>query len=104
MYKVFRGVKNFRDVGRMVAFNDETEQDVWDGDECNQYKGTDSTIFPPFLKKEDGLWGFEPSICLSVPATYRRPSNYMGVPTREYTLEFSDVTVCICFLLLVKVQ
>lgn len=90
MYKVFRGIKNFRDVGRVISFNDDMEMDVWGGDECNQYKGTDSTIFPPGLKKEQGLWAYEPSICLSIGAHYEKDSNYQGIPTIRFGLDFGD--------------
>lgn len=90
MYKVYRGIKNYRDIGRVITFNDETEMNVWGGDDCNQYHGTDSTIFPPLLKKEEGLWAYEPSICLSIGAHYERESNYQGIPTIRFGLDFGD--------------
>lgn len=54
--RVFRGWKNSQDMGRVAAFNDEPELDTWKGDECNEFRGTDSTIFPPFLDKKNGIW------------------------------------------------
>lgn len=95
---MFRGGKNSADIGRVVAFNDETEMDYWDGDECNQYVGTDSTIFPPYAKKEDGIWAYEPSICRSLGASYKSPSKYMGIPTSRFELDLGeDMNVKECF-------
>lgn len=52
--KVFRGVKNYKDVGRVISVNGDTETNVWDNEECNRYIGTDTTIVPPLLLPEDG--------------------------------------------------
>lgn len=54
---VFRGEEDSQDLGRVVGTNDELEMDVWEEDECNQYRGTDATVFlPPFSNASDGIW------------------------------------------------
>lgn len=53
--KVYRGKKNSSDMGRVIALNGEDELDVWE-EGCNEFQGTDSTIFPPYMKKDDGIW------------------------------------------------
>lgn len=68
----------------MVAFNDEEEMDNWETEECNQYVGTDSTIFAPYMDKKDGIWAWEPSVCRSLGAHYVGKSKYMGVPTASF--------------------
>lgn len=42
--------------GTSVSFNDESEMSVWSEDECNEYRGTDSTIFPTYMDVNDGIW------------------------------------------------
>lgn len=54
--KVFRGKKNYKDLGRILAFNEDSELNVWKEDECDEFMGTDATIYPPYMNVNDGIW------------------------------------------------
>nr|AOT85638.1 sensory neuron membrane protein 1E [Mayetiola destructor] len=98
-FKVMRGVKNYNEIGKVVAFNGETEMDVWPEDECNQYVGTDSTIFSSLMDVNDGIWAYEPAICRSLGAHYVGKSKYMGVPTAQFDLDIGseqNTKECFC--------
>lgn len=87
-----RGVKDITKLGDVIEFDGEVEADAWSTDECNQYRGGDSTIFAPFKTKEEGLWAYEPAICRSMAATPTgKKTKYRGIPTRMYTLELGDI-------------
>ena len=97
-FTVLRGLRNVQDVGRVIKFNDENELNVWDIDEdaklqCNKYKGTDSTIFPPLMQRSEGIWSLTPDICRSLGLQYQRPSTYHGIPTLRYTVDLGDLKV-----------
>lgn len=64
--------------------------DYWGTEECNQYVGTDSTIFAPYMDKNDGIWAYEPSVCRSLGATYGGKSKYMGVPTASFDIDIGS--------------
>lgn len=40
-----------------------TEMSIYEEDECNQYYGTDQTVFPAFMNPDEGIGAFEPMIC-----------------------------------------
>lgn len=90
---MYRGIKNAKDVGRVIKWNDETEMEVWNTDECNQLMGTDGTVFPPFNKPEDGILGFVPDLCRGVKSEWEKPSSYAGIKTDRYTLDFGGYEV-----------
>lgn len=83
------------DLGRVVSYNEETEMEIYDGDECNRYIGTDSTIFPPFLTTQDKLWAWSPEICRSMGAHYVGKSKYAGLPMSSFKLDFGDLKVSV---------
>jgi hypothetical protein len=59
---VKRGIKNVMDVGKVIAIDGKTEQDIWTGT-CNEFQGTDGTVFPPFLTEKDNLESFSTDLC-----------------------------------------
>ncbi|XP_067633281.1 sensory neuron membrane protein 1-like [Eurosta solidaginis] len=89
-FKVARGVKVSRDVGRVLEFDDEEKLSVWDGDSCNQFRGTDTTIFPPLLKPKEQIWSFAADICRSLGAEYEKKTSYADIPASLYTVDLGD--------------
>lgn len=87
-FTVYRGIKNIHDVGKMVSFNGETEMDAFDGDECNEIKGTDGLFYPPFLNEDDVIWSFSSAICRSLGVFYKNDSNYQGVALKRFSTTF----------------
>lgn len=86
-----RGKKNLSDIGRVVKVNDEEMLEVWDDGSCNDFVGTDSTIFPPFMSAEEGLWNYQPAMCRSLRAVHRDKSKYAGIRTNRFYIEFGDI-------------
>jgi len=76
-FEVKRGMEDIKELGKLVEFKDQKIQTVWDGEECNTLRGTDSTIFPPFLTNKDKIEGFLPDLCRYV--VYRRTTNSIHI-------------------------
>ncbi|KAF5294271.1 hypothetical protein FQR65_LT10857 [Abscondita terminalis] len=89
---VKRGIKKLHDVGKVVAYDGAKEMSVWPTKECNQYVGTDSTIFPPFMTREEGVAAYAPDLCRSLIATFDREEDYRGITVNRYVATFGDMS------------
>ncbi|XP_076179676.1 sensory neuron membrane protein 1 [Ptiloglossa arizonensis] len=99
--RVLRGLKNYKDVGRVTEFDGKPALTIWPEDHCNEFNGTDSTIFPPLLTENDDIVSFNPDICRSLSAHYQHKSKVKGVNTLHYTANFGDMSTnsmekCFC--------
>ncbi|KAK4886688.1 hypothetical protein RN001_002959 [Aquatica leii] len=89
---VKRGIKKSHDVGLVVAYDGAKEMTAWPTKECNQFVGTDSTIFPPFMTKEEGVAAYAPDLCRSLIATFDREEDYRGITVNKYVATFGDMS------------
>ncbi|CAB3227796.1 unnamed protein product [Arctia plantaginis] len=86
---VKRGKNNVMEVGSVIAIDGETEQKIW-RDSCNEYQGTDGTVFPPFLTEKDRLQSFSGELCRSFKPSYQKKTSYQGIRTNRYVANIGD--------------
>lgn len=80
-------------MGRVVSFNGQSEQSIWSDAVCNRIHGTDATILPPNIRRDEGVCAFEPMLCRSFCAKYERNSKVRGIPVQRFTLDMGDIKV-----------
>lgn len=88
---MFRGIKNISDIGHVVEYQEETELDTYDGEECNEFKGTDGLFFPPFLNTNMKIWAFAAPICRSLATWFEEKSSYKKVALSRYVTHFNVI-------------
>ncbi|XP_064292368.1 uncharacterized protein LOC128674487 [Plodia interpunctella] len=86
---VKRGIKNVMDVGQVVAIDGKPQLDIWK-DTCNEYQGTDGTVFPPFLTENDRLQSYSRDLCRSFKPWYQKKTSYQGIKTNHYVANIGD--------------
>ncbi|XP_029047510.2 sensory neuron membrane protein 1-like [Osmia bicornis bicornis] len=90
--RVLRGVKNYRDVGRVVEYDGKAELSIWSEKHCNRYNGTDATIFPPLIKEGQELMTFAADLCRNLRIQYSHRTMVKGIDTYHYTASLGDMS------------
>ncbi|XP_063708642.1 sensory neuron membrane protein 1-like [Culicoides brevitarsis] len=95
-FSVLRGNKNISDVGRVVKYKEEDELDNYDGEECNEIKGTDGLFFPPFLTKKSKIHAFASPICRSISMWFEKKISFKHVALSRFVTHFNSTYDCYC--------
>lgn len=90
-FKVLRGKKSKKDLGRIIQVDELDEMDTYAEDYCNEYRGTDGLIFPPFMNRKDLVWSHERGACLSLGLRPIKKTRYRGIAAYRYTTDFGDI-------------
>lgn len=82
----------------MLSFNGQQELKVWQqqtnaSDKCNRLRGTDGTIFAPFMRHKQGLWSFSAQLCRSLTPNWMGSTRYDKLPAEQYEVSFGSAKV-----------
>ena len=70
--KILTGLDDVSKLGTIVTYDQKTEQDYWsssedtDAQECNSIRGSDGSLFPPFVSKNQTLYIYNKAMCRSL--------------------------------------
>jgi hypothetical protein len=63
LYTINTGIVDPKLLGSIQRWQNESTLPFWAGPECNEIKGTDAAIFPPFLTTESRIDIFSTDLC-----------------------------------------
>ncbi|XP_030388379.1 sensory neuron membrane protein 1-like [Scaptodrosophila lebanonensis] len=99
------GNRHSSTVGQVLLFNEQDKLQVWSeglgNSSCNQFRGTDGTVFAPYMRRQEGLWSYSPQLCRSLSPHMVGKVNYNLLPAYRYELDFGDASLdtdsnCFC--------
>ncbi|XP_001986282.2 sensory neuron membrane protein 1 [Drosophila grimshawi] len=94
-FKVSRSRAKKSSVGRVLSFNDAEQLQVWqetNNGSCNILRGTDGTIFAPYMRPQHGLWSYSAQLCRSLTPKLVGSTKYNQLPAKRYELSFGSAS------------
>ncbi|RWS27824.1 lysosome membrane protein 2-like protein [Leptotrombidium deliense] len=104
-YTAKTGTKKLNEIGQVIKWNGESKLNCWEGDKCNEIKGTEGLMFHPFLSRNETLLAFGPELSRSLALKYDKDNSIHGIPTYRYIISndfteaprYSNITDCFCY-------
>ena len=69
---VFTGASDITKYGLINRFNGQGALPHWKTEECNRINGSDGSIFPPHITRNDTLYVYDKDMCRLLPLRYLR--------------------------------
>eukprot|EP00057_Strongylocentrotus_purpuratus_P024557 XP_011679031.1 PREDICTED: scavenger receptor class B member 1 [Strongylocentrotus purpuratus] len=85
-YNIFDGVADQKLINTIDNYWGEPKMDWWWSEEANTIKGTDGTMFHPYVERTEQLDMFNPEYCRSLAYNYEKDVNYKGIPLLRFKL------------------
>lgn len=80
LIRALTGIHDVRNVGQILSVDGKAALDIWNGEQCNEIRGTDGSTFHPDITKNDTLYLFNKDLCQSLPLIYQKEIQMNGIP------------------------
>jgi len=88
-FSVLTGSEDVSMLGSILSFDNKTKLNAWGNgsteNECNAIHGTDGSVFPPFVTKNNTFHIFQKDMCRSLPIQYSETVMHHDLETYRFT-------------------
>ncbi|CAL7943890.1 unnamed protein product [Xylocopa violacea] len=99
-FTVNRGLRNISRLGDITSYKGRRIQTVWNTDDCNTVKGTDTITWAPLIRAERFVTMFTIELCRSLEADYVKNVSSHGINGLKYAgkakIWYPNNTKCFC--------
>ncbi|XP_076070185.1 lysosome membrane protein 2-like [Mytilus galloprovincialis] len=86
LYSIYSGVKSADNFAFIKSWNNMSILPYWTTETCNVINGSDGTLFPPFVQKDDRKYLFSTDICRSIYATFDSEQTIRDIDLLRFTV------------------
>ncbi|CAJ0580968.1 unnamed protein product, partial [Mesorhabditis spiculigera] len=88
VYEVSDGVEDSSTLAKVLKWNgeDHVDNSWWSDDEARKIRGTEGSLFPPFIQKDQRIYVFITQLCRSVYLVFKEEVMYRDIPAYRFVL------------------
>lgn len=86
VWAINTGARDRHLFGKVSSWNSYRRLPFWPGSQCNVINGSDGTLFPPPISKNEPLYIFNPELCRTVNLVYDRASEVRSIKAFRFVL------------------
>lgn len=87
VFAINTGATDRRKFGKVSSWNSYKQLPFWSqGSGCNTINGSDGTLFPPPIRREEPLYIFNAELCRTVNLIYQQPSEVRSIQALRFVL------------------
>ncbi|GFY55083.1 platelet glycoprotein 4 [Trichonephila inaurata madagascariensis] len=84
VFTIKSGINGIDDYASIQLWNNQSVVDWWNGDECNEIRGTDGVQYAPGVTPNHTLSLFNPNLCRTIPLEYEKDVTVHGIKTLRF--------------------